>query len=211
MSKKSERKAARVDELKRKSCLLHFLALSVIFESAWLHGINGGGSDKNAKYAAVNVDTRTAKFVREQWGKIVKWRYAFVQTLGGTDSWERGSRGFYRDAEQKLRAGEDATKAAWPDGTREDYLVLQTYLLATAIHDWIALNDDHRRPLRYFSQTLMTFADRLLPADSPLVEPLNTAYFATRDIWQANPDWTDGGTLTWTPSAQELYQREPAA
>jgi hypothetical protein len=60
-------------------------------------------------------------------------------------------------------------------------------------------------------QALNTLADRLLPKDSPLVHPMSEAYWLTRDAWQEYPDWTRGGTLEWTPSEQEIYEREHVA
>ena len=204
------KKAARAEEMKRKMCLHHFLALSVIFENAWQYGLAGGGIEGKTRYMSVEIEPTLAKFVREQWNKIAKWRFAYVQSLGGTECFEKASRGFYRDAEAKLRMIEDETRAAWPDGTREDYLIMQTYLLSAAVYDWIILNDVHSAPLRYFEKTLATLTDKLLHRDSPLVHPMSLAYWRTRDKWQENPDWTRGGTLEWTPSEQELYERGKA-
>lgn len=210
MSKKSkaQRDEERRREAVRKMCLHHFLALSVVFENAWINGLAGGGTEGKTYYMPVTLAPTLVKFASEQWQKIVKWRYRFIQSLGGTGEWERASKGFYRDTEAKLRMIEDATKKVWPDGTREDYLIMQTYLLSCAIYDWRALNDDHRQPLRYMEQALNTLTDRLLPKDSPLVHPMSEAYWLTRDAWQEYPDWTRGGTLEWTPSEQELYERE---
>lgn len=208
---KVEKRAARMVELKRKMCLHHFLALSVVFENAWLYGLAGGGTVDRTRYTPVCIEPKLAVFVAEQWQKILKWRFKFVQSLGGTGCFERASKGFYRDAERKLHMIEEATRKAWPDGTREDYLIMQTYLLSCAVYDWRALNDDHRQPLRYFEQALNTLADRLLPRESPLVWPMNEAYWSTRDAWQENPDWTRGGTLEWTPSEQELWLKQKEA
>lgn len=204
-------KAARAAEMKEKMCLHHFLALSVVFENAWLYGLAGGGVEAKTTYSPVKLEPSLAKYVVNQWGKIVKWRYAYVQSLGGTKIFEQGSRGFYRDADEKLHLIEDATVEAWPNGTREDYLIMQTYLLSAAIYDWIILHDVHCAPLRRFEQSLSALADRLILPDSPLVQPMNAAYWKTRDAWQQFPDWTRGGTLEWGESEQDKYERERVA
>lgn len=167
---KAQKKAARAAAMKEKMCLHHFLALSVIFENAWLYGLAGGGVEAKTTYTPVNLDPALAKYVVNQWGKIVKWRHEYVLTLGGVEVFERGSRGFYRDADEKLHMIEDATVEAWPNGTREDYLIMQTYILSAAVYDWIILHDAHSAPLRRFEQTLSALADpcscltrRLLP------------------------------------------------
>lgn len=208
---KRERKDARKREMEMKMCLPHFLGLSVMFENAWFFGLEGGGRIDGTVYLPVNLDRATAKFVRAQWGRIVKWRYKLVQELGLVDLWDKASRVFYREAEHKLSLIEKGCKAAWPEGTHEDFIIMETYLLYAAVHDYIELRDDRRGNLRYFCQTLGTLANRLLPKDSPLVEPMNEVYWSTRNAWQADPDWTCGGTLEWLESEQEKWLREKGA
>ena len=205
---KRERQEARKRELQMKMCLHHFLGLSVMFENAWVFGLNGGGRFEGTVYQPVNLDKATVKFALAQWDKIVKWRFKLVQELGGTETWEKVPKAFYRDAEYKLNLIERKCKEEWSNGSHEDFIIMETYLLYAAVHDYIILRDDRRATLRYFCQTLGTLADRLMPKDSPLVEPMSRVYWATRDAWQENPDWTRGGELEWGESEQDKYLRE---
>lgn len=205
---KRERQEARKREIQQKMCLHHFLGLSVMFENAWTFGLAGGGRTSSTVYQPVNMDKATAKFVLAQWDKILKWRFKLVQELGGTVMWEKVPAAFYRDAEYKLNLVERKSKEAWPEGTHEDFMIIETYLLYAALHDYAILRNDSRPALRYMVQTLGTLVNRLMPKDSPLVEPMNKVYWATRDTWQENPDWTSGGELEWGESEQDKYLRE---
>lgn len=208
---KRERDELRQKEARRRMCLHHFLALCVCFEYAWAYGLDGGGStDAGTTYLPVNLPPAERKFVIEQWQKIVKWRMKLVEGLNDGRNWERGKQGFYTDANAKLEMIEDKAKEFWPEGTREDFLIIQTYILHAAFHDYAILRDDRRPALRYLAQTLGTLVNRLMPKDSPLVEPMNKVYWATRDAWQEWPDWTRGGELEWGESEQDKYLKEKA-
>lgn len=207
---KKERDEQRQREARRRMCLHHFMALCVCVENAWMYGLAGGGVWQGTSYLPVKVTASERKFTAAQWDKIAKWRYRLVQDMGGERQWNVGKGGFYTDANAKLEMIKSGTKKAWPDGTHEDYLFMQTYILYCAFHDYAILRDDRRASLRYLVQTLGTLADRFITRDSPLVAPMNEVYWTTRDAWQEYPDWSCGGTVQWGESEQDKWLKQVA-
>ena len=79
-----------------------------------------------------------------------------------------------------------------------------TYVLYCAMYDYAALENDQRPELKKLVNLLGTLSNYLLPEDSPLIEPFNAVYWATREELQQTTDFTAGGRIEWLPSELEL-------
>ena len=211
MSKKSK---AQRDEERRQQAIsrmrLHtFIALLIPVMDAWDIGLKGGGQVGSMKYQAVEIDKKEARYVRMQSGKVNKARDAVVRLLG-LASFEKTARSFYATADDKLQKLSRAVMDYLPeDCSHADELRVLTYLLYTAFYDLRILTEDGRPEVKRLVSAFGCLADYLLPADSPLVLPMNKAYYATRQAMQGDDEiWYD---VDRDNAPQENWIKEHAA
>lgn len=211
MAKKSK---TQRDEERRQQAIsrmrLHtFIALLIPVMDAWDVGLKGGGQIGSMKYQAVEVPKNEAHYVRMQAGKIDKARDAVVRVLG-LASFEKTGKSFYATADDKLQAFSRAVVDYLPeDCTHADELRVLTYLLYMAFYDLRILTEDQRPEVKKLVSALGCLADYLIKPDSPLILPMNKAYYATRNAIQGyDTVWYD---VNWDNAPQEVWFKEHAA
>ena len=208
MSKKQQRDEARKSEAMRRNRLKHLLGLLLHVQVSWEHGFQGGGSAWGASYAPVELEGRRLGMAKILWAKLNDARIALFERYNLHGEFQRSGKSFYEDGDKVItNLSLEIIKALPPEASYTDGLIVLTYLCHALLHDLRILEDDNRIELLKLDKALGSFADWLLPQDSPLVKPLNVVYAANRDAVLCNPDWTRGGTLEWGESEQDKYER----
>ena len=204
MGKKARKEAARKERAIRRMRLQTFIALLIPVMIGWRIGINGGGYEGKFYYNKIEVSPKEKKYISMQIGLINKTREILVHECLGIQSFYTGQ-SFYETANDKLKHISELIVEALPDSqTHYDQMVVLTYIIYAAFHDYAELEDDRRNPLKQLVSALKALANHLIPAGSPLCGPLNDVYWKTRNDLQQTTDWTLGGTLNWQPSEDEI-------
>lgn len=192
MSKKEEKRAARQAAARRRLRLNAFCLILAPVMDAWRLGMQGGGVQAGITYPPIEPPKPLRRFIRQQCARVVKWHGLVIEQLSGESAHRSMGARFFSDACAKLQLVERAAEAAAPHASAYALLTMKTYLVCAAIHDLMLIDPACASyPLRMLRQTLSTLADKLLPPESPLILPMNWAYYQTRDVLQEDPLWPE--------------------
>ena len=161
MAKISKDEERRLKAMQRDR-LLHALAIWFCLYHEWIMGVNGGGDYEGETVPALNVPRAQAAFVRRQMPKIGDWIKAAFGLLGfvGTVTMSTAQA---RSANRKQDVIEAHMARLAPDASREESLMLKTFVMHYAIRDIMLDTGDSRRELRYLLQTTGTFVQHVFP------------------------------------------------
>lgn len=197
MGRDAERKKAA-----QKRMRLHtIIAILIPIMDAWEVGLKGGGTVKQMSFKPLELPRKDAVFLKLELPKLEKARDAVVRELGSA-SFNVG-KNFYRTADEKLQAMSEAVVEACPaEASHTDIMRVLTYLVYTALWDFATLTEDERLSVQHLISAFGRIANHLLPADDPLIMPMNKAYYATRDMMQEAPEWYE---VDWDKAPQEVW------
>lgn len=205
---KAQRNEQRRRAAIRRMRLQTFIAILIPVMDAWEVGLKGGGQLGSMSFKSIETDAKTARYVKMMLGKIRKARDAVVRVIG-IDSFDVG-KNFYVTADEKLQIVSNAVIQHLPENAdRVDQMRVITYLTYMAFYDLRILTDDQRPEVKKLVSALGCLADYLIKPDSPLVMPMNKAYYATRTAVQGSDEvWYE---LDWETAPQEVWIKEHAA
>ena len=206
---KAQRDEERRREAIKRNRLKHLLGLLLHVQVSWEHGFIGGGKAWGASYAPVELKGGRLGMAKILWAKLNTARINLFDAYNFHSEFQRSGKAFYQDGDKVItNLSLEIIKALPEEASYTDGLVVLTYLCHAFLHDLRILEDDNRIELLMLDKALASFANWLLPQDSPLVKPLNVVYAAQRDTVLCSPDWTRGGTLEWGESEQDKYEKE---
>lgn len=192
MSKKEEKRAARQAAARRRLRLHTFCLILAHVIKAWHLGMQGGGVQAGITVPPIEPPQPLRRFIRQQCARVEKWHGLVMEQLLGESAPRAMGTQFFSDACAKLQLVDRAAEAAAPHASAYELLTMKTYLVCAAIHDLMIIDPACASyPLRMLRQVLGTLADKLLPPESPLILPMNWAYYQTRDVLQEDPTWPE--------------------
>lgn len=149
-------------EAQQRDRLLHACSIWYCLYHEWLYGVNGGGEHDGECVPALVVPKAQAAFVRKQMPKIGDWLKAAFGLLGfvGTVTMSSAQA---RSANAKQDFIEKEMARLAPDASREEKLMLRTFVMHYAIRDIMLDTHDSRRELRYLLQTTGTLVEHVFP------------------------------------------------
>ena len=208
MTKRERDEQRRIDAIRRMR-LMHLCGMLLHIQVSWEHGFVGGGQAWGAKYAPVDLAGGRLGMAKILWHKLNKARMDMFDAFGMAKEFEKCGKSFFRDSDNAItNLNLEVIRALPPEASYTEGLICSTYLVYAMLHDLRILENDQRPELEKLVRAFGSFADWLLPKDSPLVEPMNKVYWACRDGILCTPDWTRGGELEWGESEQDKYLRE---
>lgn len=205
----------------RHKRILLFTALLATALVGLQQGVKGGGvvqtesqgMDSSVyRVSPMHFSVKERHYVPMMLGRIEKAHEAVMILLGyeNFNPMNPFNLSFYQKVSSTFTSLNSRIEKALPAYYRaKDVLVIFTYIIYCAMYDYAALENDTRPELKKLINLLGTLADYLIPEDSPLVDPMNTVYWATREELQQTTDFTCGGRIEWLPS--ELEKKRNAA
>lgn len=209
---KRERDEARRREALRKTRWLRLVGILLHLELAWGYGLRGGGRAGVVRYHALEMEPKRNSVAKMMLGRLIKARQAYMDRIDGGGKLERMDRKFFEQSDKEMtEISIEVIKALPEEASSTEALIVLTYVVYAIMHDYRVLHEDDLPELKRMMSAFGSFADWLLPRESPMVEAMNRAYFAVRDEMLGHPDWTCGGELVWLESEQEKWLREREA
>ena len=199
--KKEQERQKRQRAARQKMRLHTFTALTLMCLTTW----------KENEYILEERKAMPAnerRYIPMQISRCFKAAETVVRMLNKADQWPSPSSTFFEDASERLQTLLLAIKNTLPrTSSATDMHSVLTYLVYAALYEWQALACDERQPVLKLISEMKALADHLIKNDSPLLEPMNKIFWATRDYLHSQaplPIWD----FKKHPSSAELYKRE---
>jgi hypothetical protein len=192
-------------EQRKIDMIFDLVALLIAIEPAWKYGLEGGKVFKDKKnvfttYAPVEADPKNKTYILLQLGKITKRAGAVINKYHILDA-EKKEETFQRVG-GKLGLMSKAIDEALPHGSQYEHMVILTYLLYANFYDMVILHEVAEIEMKNLVTEIGILANHLLPQTSPLVMPMNQAYYKTRELVLERHEFY---SVDWENAPQEIY------
>lgn len=198
-------------EGRRRKRMHKLIAWSVNFYRCWMEAGKTVKENDGTFVVFDNVDVTPAerRFLNGQWTRFANWREAYCKEKNIIREMQMAGKSFYANSTADLNLVKAAVDVYADGASHTDKLRIETYFLATMFQDLASVTGGAKgRNHKMLIQTICTLADHILPANSPLVLPLNRVYWSLRDIILVDPVWPAEFFNTKNPTAQEEYIRK---
>ena len=175
--KKAQEREARILAARQRMRLHTFTAVLLDIFYQWRR------NDK-LKKDIICLTANERRYIAMQSAKIEKRLQAIVRMLGAEYPKNHGN-AFFADASRKIQTVlayvcQDSVSPV--DATSYEIHCIMTYLFTAAVYEMNIATPDDRQPVQDFIRDGMAFANHIIPNNSRLLEPLNKAYWATREF-----------------------------